>query len=387
MDASADFQSLLDNEATAPTLTRGLTLTGPVVKLDEHGALVDLKLKQEALIPRAEVEKLTGQGVALAEGQTVTGVVTNPNDENGHVVVALDRSPQQPDWARAEELLASGAIWEGQVSHHNRGGLLVQFGEIQGFVPASQIMDLPHTLPEAEKPERLKMFVGRTLGFKVVEVDRRRKRLVLSERKAHREYYKQQQASLFETIAPGQVRPGRITALREFGAFVDLSGADGLIHISEVAWQRVKHPSEVVQVGQTVEVEVLKVDPATKKIALSLKRRQPDPWLRVTDFLAVDQVCVGPVTRVVNFGAFVDLGQGIEGLLHASRWAGLTLAEGDRVRVKILRIEPDRQRVSLALEAKESPPSAESEPPPPPAERETPPPASTPAEGSASPGA
>jgi len=378
---------MLDNEDKAPAVTRGLTLTGRVVAVDAQGAMVDLGLKRDAILPRAEMDKQTSQGVKVEVGETIGVVVTNPEDQDGNIIVALDDSRQYHDWLEAEKLLASGEIWEGKVSGYNRGGLLIPFGEIQGFVPASQIMDLPHGLPETERPERLKAFVGRTLGFKVVEVDRRRKRLVLSERKAHREYYKRQQANLFQTLAPGQVRMGRITALREFGAFVDLGGGDGLIHISEVAWQRVKHPSEVLQVGQEVEVEVLKVDPATKKIALSLKRRQTDPWSRVNELLAVDQVYVCPVTRVVNFGAFVDLGQGIEGLLHTSRWAGQSLAEGDRVRVKILRIEPDRQRVSLALEAKESIPSAESEPPPPPAEGEAPPAEATPAEGGESTGA
>jgi small subunit ribosomal protein S1 len=358
-DSGSDFQSLLDNEEHAPAVTRGMTLSGRVAALDAQGAMIDLGLKRDAIVPRAEVDKLAQQGVKIEVGQTIGVVVMNPEDRDGNIVISIDNSRQQQAWLTAEKLLESSGIWEGKVTGYNRGGLLVQFGEVQAFVPASQVVDLPHQLPETERPGRLATFVGRTLGFKVVEVDRRRKRLVLSERKAYREYRKKQQGNLFETLAEGQVRQGVVTALRDFGAFVDLGGGDGLIHISEISWQRVKHPSEVLTVGQAVEVEVLKVDPGAKKIALSLKRRQADPWTKVIELFTVGQVCEGTVTRVVAFGAFVDLGHGIEGLLHTSRWGGQTLAEGDQLKVKVLRIEPERQRVSLGLEAKLAAPPVE----------------------------
>jgi small subunit ribosomal protein S1 len=228
---------------------------------------------------------------------------------------------------------------------------------VQAFVPASQVKDLPHNLPEAERSDRFAAFVGRRMGFKVIEVDRHRRRLVLSERRAHKEYREHQRANLLADLAEGQVRQGVVTALRDFGAFVDLGGADGLIHISELAWRRVKHPSEVLSVGQEVEVEVLKVDRAERRIGLSLKRRQPDPWSQAGQRFRSGQIVSGTVTRVVTFGAFVDLGEGVEGLLHSSRWAGQTITEGTEVEVQILRVEPERQRISLALPARETPSS------------------------------
>ena len=353
-DAGADFKSLLDSEESAPPLERGTILSGRVVALDTQGMMVDLGLKRDAIVPRAELDKLAQRGVEFQKDQEVWVSIVNPEDRDGNVLVSVDHSRQQQDWINAEKLMASGEVWEGKVTSYNRGGLLVQFGEIQAFVPASQLFDLPHGLPEAERPQRLAALVGRQMGFKVIEVDRRRKRLVLSQRKAQREYRKKQQTSLLTELAEGQVRRGVVTALREFGAFVDLGGVDGLVHISELSWERVKHPSEVLKVGQEVEVEVLKIDREAKRIALSLKRRQVDPWSRVTELFAVGQVLEGRVTRVVNFGALVNVGYGIEGLLHTSRWGRQTLAEGDQVKVKVLRIEPERQRVSLGLEAKEA---------------------------------
>src|SRR5207248_11031331 len=174
----------------------------------------------------------------------------------------------------------------------------------------------------------------------------------LSQRNAQKEYRERQKARLLSDLSEGQVRTGVVTGLRDFGAFVDLGGADGLIHISELSWRRVKHPSEVLAVGQEVEVEVLKVDRESKRIGLSLKRRQPDPWQRVAERFETGQVVEGTLTRLAPFGAFVDLGEGVEGLLPTNQVSGQAgIAEGATVRVKILNVEPDRQRIGLALQA------------------------------------
>jgi small subunit ribosomal protein S1 len=356
-DTGADFGSLLDSEEDAPHLERGAVLAGRVVALDAQGAFVDLGRKRDGVVPHAELERLAQEGAPIEVGQTVTVVVIGSEDRDGNLMVSISQGLRFRDWVVAEQLLASGEVWEGAVTGHNRGGLIVQFGEVQAFVPASQVMDLPHNLPEAERSDRFAAFVGRRMGFKVIEVDRHRRRLVLSERRAHKEYREHQRANLLADLAEGQVRQGVVTALRDFGAFVDLGGADGLIHISELAWRRVKHPSEVLSVGQEVEVEVLKVDRAERRIGLSLKRRQPDPWSQAGQRFRSGQIVSGTVTRVVTFGAFVDLGEGVEGLLHSSRWAGQTITEGTEVEVQILRVEPERQRISLALPARETPSS------------------------------
>src|SRR6185436_10423540 len=191
-------------------------------------------------------------------------------------------------------------------------------------------------------------------GFKVIEVDRQRQRLVLSQRNAQKEYREKQKGKLLGDLVEGQVRKGVVTGLRDFGAFVDLGGADGLIHISELAWRRVKHPGEVLTVGQEVEVEVLKIDQDGKRIGLSLKRRQPDPWSRVTSRFQVGQIVTGTVTRLAFFGAFVYLGEGVEGLLQSSQLlVHPPVVEGRSVSVRILSVGPKRQRVGLSLKLNE----------------------------------
>jgi len=314
--------------------------------------IVDLGLKRDGVVPRAELDKLREEGVEFVVDQEVPVVVIEPEDKDGNLRVSVNQGRQQKDWLTAERLMATGEMWEGTVTGYNRGGLIVQFGDVQAFVPVSHISDLPRGVPENERQGRLAGLVGRKMGFKVIEVDRQRRRLVLSQRNAQKEYRERQKARLLSDLSEGQVRTGVVTGLRDFGAFVDLGGADGLIHISELSWRRVKHPSEVLAVGQEVEVEVLKVDRESKRIGLSLKRRQPDPWQRVAERFQPGQVVQGTLTRLAPFGAFVDLGEGVEGLLPTNQVSGQAgIAEGATVRVKVLNVEPDRQRIGLALQA------------------------------------
>jgi small subunit ribosomal protein S1 len=314
--------------------------------------IVDLGLKRDGVVPRAELDKLREEGVEFVVDQEVPVVVIEPEDKDGNLRVSVNQGRQQKDWLTAERLLATGEMWEGAVTGYNRGGLIVQFGDVQAFVPVSHISDLPRGVPENERQGRLAGLVGRKMGFKVIEVDRQRRRLVLSQRNAQKEYRERQKSRLLSDLSEGQVRRGVVTGLRDFGAFVDLGGADGLIHISELSWRRVKHPSEVLAVGQEVEVEVLKVDRDSKRIGLSLKRRQPDPWQRVAERFQSGQTVEGTLTRLAPFGAFVDLGEGVEGLLPTNQIAGQAgIAEGAAVRVRVLNVEPDRQRIGLALQA------------------------------------
>ncbi len=351
MAESEDFRALLESSEATPRPMRGDVLSGRVVALDTQGMIVDLGLKRDGVVPRAELDKLREEGVTFEVDQEVPVVVIEPEDKDGNLRVSVNQGRQQKDWLTAERLMASGEMWEGAVTGYNRGGLIVQFGDVQAFVPVSHITDLPRGVPENERQSRLAQLVNRKMGFKVIEVDRQRRRLVLSQRNAQKEYREKQKARLLSDLAEGQVRTGVVTGLRDFGAFVDLGGADGLIHISELSWRRVKHPSEVLAVGQEVEVEVLKVDRESKRIGLSLKRRQPDPWQRVAERFQPGQVVEGTLTRLAPFGAFVDLGEGVEGLLPTNQIANQSgVVEGVAVRVRVLNVEPDRQRIGLALQ-------------------------------------
>ncbi len=350
-DSEPDFRTLLDESEQTPRPQRGDVLSGRVVALDTQGMIIDLGLKRDGVVPRAEIDKLREEGVEFTVDQEVPVVIIEAEDKDGNLRVSVNQGRQQKDWLTAERLMAAGEMWEGAVTGYNRGGLIVQFGDIQAFVPVSHITDLPRGIPENERQSRLAQLSGRQMGFKVIEVDRQRRRLVLSQRNAQKEYREKQKARLLENLAEGQVRTGVVTGLRDFGAFVDLGGADGLIHISELSWRRVKHPSEVLTIGQEIEVEVLKVDREAKRIGLSLKRRQPDPWQRVAERFQPGQTIEGTVTRLAPFGAFVDLGEGIEGLLPSNQIAGRNdVLENSAVRVRVLNVEPERQRVGLALQ-------------------------------------
>jgi small subunit ribosomal protein S1 len=351
MAESEDFRTLFEGSEATPRPQRGDVLSGRVVALDAQGMIVDLGLKRDGVVPRAELDKLREEGVTFTVDQEVPVVVIEPEDKDGNLRVSVNQGRQQKDWLTAERLMAGSEMWEGAVTGYNRGGLIVQFGDVQAFVPVSHITDLPRGVPENERQSRLAQLVGRKMGFKVIEVDRQRRRLVLSQRNAQKEYREKQKTRLLSDLAEGQVRTGTVTGLRDFGAFVDLGGADGLIHISELSWRRVKHPSEVLAVGQEVEVEVLKVDRESKRIGLSLKRRQPDPWQRVSERFQPGQVVEGTLTRLAPFGAFVDLGEGVEGLLPTNQIANQPgVVEGATVRVRVLNVEPERQRIGLALQ-------------------------------------
>lgn len=345
-----DMGALLAQSEGFSRPERGDLLTGTVVSVDDQGVIVDLGLKRDGVVPRSDSEKLKQEGIEFKPGDKLAVMVINPEDRDGNLIVSIHQARQNQDWVTADEYLASGKIWEGEVTGYNRGGLIVPFGDLRGFVPASHVTDLPRNMPEEERQSRMAALVGQRYGFKVVEVDRQRRRLVLSQRDAQREWRDQQKAKLLSGLAEGQIRKGTVTGLRDFGAFVDLGGADGLIHVSELAWRRVKHPREVLSVGQEVEALVVKVDREAKRIGLSLKALQPDPWSRVTERFKVGQQVTGTITRQTTFGMFVDLGEGIEGLLHTSQIPpGADVHESDAVTVRVVNIEPDRQRIGLSL--------------------------------------
>jgi small subunit ribosomal protein S1 len=283
-------------------------------------------------------------------------MITRMEDPEGNLIVSVSQAIQAEDWIHAQKLMETGEVWQGTVIEANRGGLIVPFGNLRGFVPASHVMDLPRGLSEDDRKDYMQSLVDKPVLLKVLEVNRKRRRLVFSQREAMREQRVLLKDKLLAELKEGLVCEGVVSGLRDFGAFVDLGGADGLIHISELAWHRVRHPREVVAVGDKVRVYVLHLDQEGKRIGLSLKRLQPNPWSQVEDMYHIGQLVLGEVSRVAQFGAFIRLEPGIEALLHSSQIDSPPpddveqfVSPGQSLLLRIISIEPDRQRLGLSL--------------------------------------
>ncbi len=391
------FEQYLAEEEEIGMPERGELREGIIVEVRPNELLVNIGAKRDGIVPQSDLSRLDKEFVAsLKEGATVPVVVSKLTADEGMLVLSIADALQQKDWQRAEEMLASGEIGTYPVIGYNKGGLLVRFGHLRGFIPASHVVGLPRNLSEEERNRRLEALIGQIVPAKVIEVDRRRRRLVLSQRLAEREYRAQRKAELFERLRPGDIITGVVRSLRPFGAFVDIGGADGLLHVSEIGWTPVSHPRDVLQVGQEIQVEILRMDPERQRIALSRKRLLPNPWESIEERYQPGQTILVTITRVVDFGAFAQLEPGVEGLIHVSELADIDVAEplktvepGDRVPVKILRVDSRRQRIGLsrrqadpvvgqrlleeeAQRAQQPPESAESSISPAPAEAESP---------------
>ena len=342
-----------------PQLRAGDTVEGSIVSVSPNQILVDIHYKSDTIVDPREMERLDKDFLAaLAAGDPISAVVVQPEDRDGNVVISLSRAQQDQDWEQAEELLDSQDVFEGVITGYNRGGVIVRVGRVRGFVPASQLSPQwqGQQDTEADPEQRWVRLVGQKLQLKVVELDRLRNRLILSERLAMRDLRKGQKDRLLSSLQRGDVLKGIVTSIADFGAFVDLGGADGLIHLSELAWHRVGHPSEVLKVGQQVEVYVMNVDPEKKRIGLSLRRMTPEPWSVVADQYVVGQIVTAQITRLMAFGAFAKIDNTIEGLIHISEMADYRIGhpkeivqEGDEVQVRIIKVDPQNRRVGLSL--------------------------------------
>ena len=352
-----DFASLLDEFfAEQERLERGDTVLGTVLSVDTQGLIVGLDSQRDGFVSRRDIERLGVQPESFNVGDEIDVTVARMEDEDGNLVLSVAQAAQSEDWRRAEDLVETDETWNGEVADANRGGLILLFGNLRGFIPASHVADLPRGLNEEERKQHLYRLVGKMIDVKVIEVNRKRRRLVFSQREALRETRDARKELLLDELKEGEVRKGVVSGLRDFGAFVDLGGADGLIHISELAWHRVKHPNEVVNVGDEVDVYILRLDSDGKRIGLSLKRLQPNPWDVVEEMYHVGQLIEGVVSRTAQFGAFVSLEPGIEALLHVSQIseeppsdASLVIGEGQRLLMRVISIEPDQQRLGLSL--------------------------------------
>jgi|YNPBryantNP2012_1023418.scaffolds.fasta_scaffold03489_4 small subunit ribosomal protein S1 len=351
-----NFDEYLAQEYDYAAPRYGEIRMGVVVGENEHGLILDIGFKREGIVPYEDLRRLDEEARAgLQVGAEVPAFVVRPEDKDGHPILSIYQARMHKDWVRAEQMMESGELYEGEVAGYNKGGLIVKFGKLRGFVPVSQIVDMPRRMREEQRRKRLEAMVGQRIGLKIIEVDRPRRRLIFSQRKAQREWQELQRKRVMAALAPGEIRRGKVTSITDFGVFIDLGGADGLIHVSELSWSRVEDPHQLLKVGDEIDVYVLEVDEKQKRIALSLKKLQPDPWTLVNEHYKEGQLVEGRVTRVLDFGAFIELDLGVEGLLHANEMIGTPelsprdlVHPGDRLPVKIIRIDDRRRRLALS---------------------------------------
>jgi small subunit ribosomal protein S1 len=335
---------------------RGDIIEGVILEVNDNGLIVDIGFKREGFVPAEDLTRLDEETrSSIKVGESFALFVLRPEDREGHPILSIHQARLYKDWIQAEQMMESGELYEGEVAGYNRGGLIVKFGKIRGFVPASQIVGLPRRLREEQRRKRMEAMIGEHLGLKIIEVDRQRRRLIFSQRRALRAWQELQRERVMAELVEGETRHGKVTSITNFGAFVDLGGADGLVHVSELSWSRVENPRQVLNVGDEIDVYVLDVDRERKRIALSLKKLQPDPWTIVDDHYEAGQLIEGRVTRVLDFGAFVELDLGIEGLLHASEMIGTPdlspsdiVHSGEKLLVKIIRVDSRRKRLALS---------------------------------------
>ncbi len=354
-EMGASFAEMLEASFDYTPPHRGEIRHATILQIEPNEIIVDMGAKQDGIVTSQDLERLEDDyRESLQVGQKVPVYVLNPRDSDGNLIVSINMGLQQHDWDAARELLNQDEVVEVTVTGHNRGGVLVNWRRLEGFIPSSHMVTVSAGLQGNDRREALNALNGQQVGVKVIEVDQDRRRLIFSEREAQREWRAQQKARLLAELKEGDVVRGTVTGLRDFGAFVNLGGADGLIHVSELAWHRVDHPRDVLKIGEEIDVYVLNLDREKNRIALSRKRLLPDPWDDALDRYFEGMLVEGTVTNVVDFGAFIALDDGLEGLLHLSEMGDGSLKEpysyvkkGDRLQLRISRLEPDQRRVGF----------------------------------------
>jgi len=350
--------ALLEQETAYPEIHRGEIIEGMVVGTDRDGILVDIGAKSEGVIPPQEMHCLQPEGASkLNHGDKVLVYVVQPESHEGQIILSLDRARGEQGWRVLQDYLDQNQGFDAPVTGSNKGGLLVNVEGVNAFVPLSQLVSGPERGTPENTQRALSEWVGRSITLKVIELNRRRNRAILSERAAVQERRAAEKERLLLELTEGDIKTGRIMSIREFGIFVDIGGADGLVHLSELSWERTpKSPHELFKVGEEVPVFVLKIDQESKKIALSVRRAQPERWEEIVSGYREGQIVPGQVTKLAPFGAFVRLEGPIEGLIHISELVDRRINhprevvdEGDVVPVKIVRIEYDRHRLGLSL--------------------------------------
>ena len=336
-------------EATIKPFEEGDVVHGTVVRIDKEEVLVDIGYKSEGVIPAAElsIRKSVDTSEEVQLGEEVDALVLTKEDQEGRLILSKKRARFEKAWRRIEEAADSGEIVEGTVIEVVKGGLILDLG-VRGFLPASLI--------DIRRVQNLEEFTGQTLECKVIEINRQRNNVVLSRRAIIEEERKEVREQILDKLEPDQVIEGNISNIVDFGAFVDLDGIDGLIHISELSWSHVNHPSEILSIGDKVRVKVLDIDRDRQRISLGLKQTQEDPWQTALSTYKEGDVVEGKVTKIVAFGAFVEIMPGVEGLVHISELSQNhvespteVVRPGDEVKVQVLEVDDSRRRLSLSV--------------------------------------
>jgi small subunit ribosomal protein S1 len=362
-----DGELVPDYEATFPEITEGEVVHGTVVRVDKDEVLVDIGYKSEGVIPVAElsIRRSVNPDDEVGVGDEIDALVLTKEDSEGRLILSKKRARFELAWKEIERKAESGEPITGRVIEVVKGGLILDLG-VRGFLPAS--------LVDIRRVQDLDEFLAQELRCKVIELNRSRNNVVLSRRAVLEDERKEMRQAILDRLSPGDVVDGTISNIVDFGAFVDLDGMDGLIHISELSWGHVNHPSEVLDIGQEVKVKVLDIDRERQRISLGLKQTQSDPWQQVLDSYSLNDIVEGKVTKVVTFGAFVEILPGVEGLVHISELAQHhvenpreVVAQGQAVQVKIIEMDAERRRLSLSLkrvdESEASQPRPEDAPP------------------------
>ncbi len=352
-----DMALLLEQSEPIRTIKRGDVIAGTVMHIDHDGILVDTGHKSEGFVPSREMRSLSMEALsALHQGDEIFAYVIQQDTEEEPALLSVDRARGEWGWQHLQKCLDNNTTIAGVIRGFNKGGAIVDVDGVQGFVPISQLAPLGIRSGEASQDDGLAQRVGQSIQMRLLELNRRRNRVILSERLALQQEREDKKNQLLAELQEGQVRKGRVSGLSSFGAFVDIGGADGLIHISELSWESVRSPDEVVQVGNEVDVYVLKVDREARKIALSLRRLHPEPWQTVPDRYQLGQVVDGTITKLTNFGAFARIEGSVEGLIHISELTERMVQHpkevvrvGDVVRLKIIKMEPERRRLGLSM--------------------------------------
>ncbi len=356
-----DFHALMEEFLNDPAhdyrnLKYGDTVDGKIMRIDKDEILVDIGAKAEGIIPSREMQSLSSDNrAAMAVGDDILVFVIQTEDREGRTILSVDKARQEKSWRRLQQAYEKGDIIGAEVVNYNKGGLLVNLDGVRGFVPASQVSVISRG-PEAQKQSDMARLVGSELTLKIIEINRNRNRLILSERQAVQEVREVKKDELLSELREGDVRSGVVSSVCDFGAFVDIGGADGLVHLSELSWSRIRHPGEILKVGDRVDVYILSIDNERKRIALSIKRTHEEPWATVNDRYHLGQIVEGAVTQLATFGAFVRIEDGVEGLIHISEMGDERIQhprdvvqENAVVQARIIRIDPARKRIGLSL--------------------------------------
>jgi small subunit ribosomal protein S1 len=358
-----DGELIPDYDSTFPIINEGEVVRGKVVRVDKDEVLIDIGYKSEGVIPVSElsIRRSVNPSEEVNIGDEIDALVMTKEDADGRLILSKKRARFEMAWKRIEQAAESGEPVEGTVIEVVKGGLILDLG-VRGFLPAS--------LVDIRRVQDLEEFMGQTLRCKVIELNRSRNNVVLSRRAVLEEERKEMRQAILDRLSPGDVVTGTISNIVDFGAFVDLEGIDGLIHISELSWSHVNHPSELLEIGQEVQVKVLDIDRERQRISLGLKQTQSDPWQQVIDSYDQGDVVDGKVTKVVTFGAFIEIVPGVEGLVHISELAQHhvenpreVVSQGDTVKARIIEMDPERRRLSLSLKRVEGEEGADGDTP------------------------